>query len=49
MIVSVIPIVLGAGAPLFAGLPERCALECLGAEHLPGGVVQVTYRPLHRA
>jgi dihydrofolate reductase len=49
MIVSIIPIVLGAGAPLFAGLPERCALECLRAEHLPGGLVQVTYRPVSRA
>ena len=49
LIVSVIPVVLGAGAPLFAGVERRRTLELLGAETYPGGVVQLRYAPARLA
>lgn len=46
--VSVIPIVLGAGAPLFAGTARRHALEFLDVTPHAGGLVQLRYRPTER-
>lgn len=47
MTVTIIPIILGAGAPLFAGLAERRRLEPVGEVTTAGGVVQLTYRPVY--
>ncbi len=38
------PIVLGTGARLFSGVPERLDLELVGSRTLRNGVVAVTYR-----
>ena len=46
MTVTLIPVILGDGVPLFAGLKERCGLERLGVVAGSGGLIQVTYRPL---
>ncbi len=43
--VSVIPIVLGAGAPLFAGTARRHALALQDVTAMAGGLVQLRYRP----
>src|SRR5690606_41533469 len=43
MIVTLCPVVLGAGHPLFAGASRRHALELERARELPGGLVQLTY------
>jgi dihydrofolate reductase len=44
LIVSIIPVVLGHGSPLFAGLQARRALTLITTSVLPGGIVQLTYR-----
>lgn len=44
LIVTLIPVVLGAGAPLFAGVPSRRALTRISVELLHGGMVQLRYR-----
>ena len=41
----VYPIVLGSGAQLFAGLPERHPLELIDSRTLSNGVLLLTYRP----
>jgi dihydrofolate reductase len=43
--VTVIPIVLGAGIPLFAGAARRHRLELLGSRPIGGGLVELRYRP----
>ena len=43
--VTIIPIVLGAGLPLFAGAGRRHALELIGERTIGGGLVQLVYRP----
>lgn len=48
-IVTVVPVVLGAGSPLFAGLSARRTLTLERAEALPGGLVQLSYRPVRTA
>jgi dihydrofolate reductase len=48
LIVTVVPIVLGRGLPLFTGLKERRALALKSHEALPGGLVQLTYVPSGR-
>jgi len=45
LVVSVIPVILGRGAPLFAGTPGRHFLELVDSQTFPGGMVQLTYRP----
>lgn len=42
--VTVIPVILGEGRPLFAGLAERRALELLGSRSIGGGFVELRYR-----
>ena len=44
LIVSVVPVVLGGGAPLFSGA-ERTQLELIEAKPLPG-LLQTRYRPI---
>jgi dihydrofolate reductase len=45
MIVTQMPIILGSGAPLFAGCARRHALELVSVAQLDSGIVQLTYRP----
>ncbi|MFO7563314.1 MAG: dihydrofolate reductase family protein, partial [Enhygromyxa sp.] len=44
MIVTLIPMILGAGHPLFAGVQRRHALELVEHAALDGGLVQLRYR-----
>ncbi len=44
-IITLIPSVLGAGIPLFAGAHQRHALQLQKAEPLPGGLLQLTLTP----
>lgn len=44
LIVSVVPVVLGSGSPLFSGA-ERTQLELIEAKPLPG-ILHTRYRPL---
>lgn len=44
--VTVVPVVLGAGHPLFAGAATRRRLELVDARPFPSGLVQLRYRPL---
>lgn len=46
IVVTLVPVVLGQGHPLFAGASQRHALELVKCETLPGGLVQLTSRPL---
>ncbi len=46
MTVSLIPVILGEGIPLFAGAARRAQLELLDARPTSGGLVQLRYRPL---
>lgn len=41
--VTVVPVVLGAGAPLFAGVAHRRSLRLLDARPYPSGLVQLRY------
>jgi len=43
LIVTVIPVVLGAGAPLFAGVATRRPLELRSSTTFAGGLVQLHY------
>jgi len=42
--VTILPVVLGAGVPLFAGTARRHPLELVGARELGGGLVELRYR-----
>ncbi|HYG16385.1 MAG TPA: dihydrofolate reductase family protein [Bacteroidia bacterium] len=41
---SVHPIVLGAGKPLFQGIEQRVQLKLTGSKTFPSGVIQLYYR-----
>ena len=43
--ITVAPVALGAGHPLFAGLGRRYALEIIGHHTFAGGMVQIRARP----
>lgn len=43
--VTIVPIVLGTGVPLFAGVTRRHELELLGSRPIGGGLVQLRYAP----
>lgn len=45
LVITVVPTLLGAGRPLFAGLTRRHALEVLSHRDYGGGMVQVHARP----
>jgi dihydrofolate reductase len=42
--VTIVPWILGAGTPLFAGIPERHRLTLIGSRAYPSGLVTLTYR-----
>lgn len=44
--ITIIPVILGRGIPLFAGAAMRHQLELVGSEHYDNGFVQVRYRVL---
>ena len=43
--ITILPIVLGAGVPLFAGLSHYHRLELISERQVGEGFVQITYRP----
>ncbi|MCH9687109.1 MAG: dihydrofolate reductase family protein [Deltaproteobacteria bacterium] len=45
LVVTMVPIVLGAGIPLFAGATQRHALQFVGHHGFEGGLVQLHARP----
>lgn len=45
LIITVIPTVLGKGIPLFAGVEQRHALECVSHDTHGAGLVQLRLRP----
>lgn len=45
LVVSLIPVVLGAGHPLFAGVAHRRFFDLLDQRQHVGGMVQLTLRP----
>jgi dihydrofolate reductase len=45
MTVTLIPIILGTGLPLFAGTARRHALELINERSIGGSLVELTYRP----
>lgn len=47
MTVTMIPVVLGAGRPLFAGVGNRHELELVSSRELGSGLVELVYRPAH--
>jgi dihydrofolate reductase len=42
---TLVPVILGAGTPLFAGVERRRRFERISSEALGEGLVQVRYRP----
>lgn len=44
VILTVFPIVLGSGVPLFEGLARDHRLKFVSAESFPSGIVQLTYK-----
>ncbi len=49
IVVTLCPVVLGAGEPLFAGVEQRRPLALRSHRELPGGLVQVSYAPTSAA
>ncbi len=49
LIVTLVPVVLGAGHALFAGSKRRHTMEFLGHRSFEGGMVQLHARPLRHA
>jgi dihydrofolate reductase len=45
LVVTLIPVILGRGHPLFAGMEQRRRLKLLESQRLPGDLVQLTYVP----
>lgn len=43
--VTIVPMILGAGIPLFAGASRRHALELIGERAVAGAAVELKYRP----
>ncbi len=48
LIVTVIPVILGAGIPLFAGTERRHDIRLLGTRGIGGGLVELRYAPTVR-
>lgn len=49
MTITMIPIILGSGLPLFAGVSKRHDLEFLGGRSIGGGLMELRYRPRQRS
>jgi dihydrofolate reductase len=45
MVVTLIPVVLGAGYPLFAGAQQRHSFELVDLTQFAGGLISLRYRP----
>lgn len=45
LIITVVPVILGAGAPLFAGVEQRRKFQLLHSQAFADGLVQLRYRP----
>ena len=43
--VTIVPVILGAGTPLFAGLPARVPLTLTGSQSYGSGLVTLRYLP----
>jgi len=48
MTITMIPVVLGAGRPLFAGVGNRHDLELISSRPIGSGLVELVYRPVDR-
>lgn len=44
LVVTTVPVLIGAGRPLFGGLPQDVNLTLVSSRHFPSGLVQSTYR-----
>jgi dihydrofolate reductase len=47
--VTIVPIVIGAGIPLFAGVARHHPLELIGQRTIAGAAVELKYRPRRRS
>jgi dihydrofolate reductase len=45
MTITIVPVILGGGSPLFGGTSKRKALRLLSANSYPNGLVQLRYAP----
>lgn len=45
LVVTIVPMIIGQGRPLFAGLGRHVRLELLSSRPIGEGMVQLTYRP----
>ncbi|NUT14344.1 MAG: dihydrofolate reductase [Cupriavidus sp.] len=46
MVVTTVPVLIGAGKPLFGALPHDVSLTLESSRHFPSGLVQSSYRVL---
>jgi dihydrofolate reductase len=46
MVITTVPVLIGAGRPLFGALPRDRSLQLLASRSFPSGLVQSTYRLL---
>ncbi|WP_354673528.1 dihydrofolate reductase family protein [Cupriavidus alkaliphilus] len=46
MVVTTVPVLIGAGRPLFGTLPHDVSLKLESSRHFPSGLVQSSYRVL---
>ena len=44
MVITIIPILLGGGTPLFSELPKQLEFECTGSKVYPNKIVQNNFR-----
>ena len=47
LVVTTVPVLIGAGRPLFGALPRDVSLALESSRHFPSGLVQSTYRVLY--
>ncbi|SDF63386.1 Dihydrofolate reductase [Dyadobacter soli] len=45
--IRVVPILLGAGRPLFAQTGQQLPLDCVESRSYPSGITLISYRPAH--
>jgi dihydrofolate reductase len=46
MVITTVPVLIGAGRPLFGALPHDLPLRLVASRAFPSGLVQSTYRLL---